>query len=44
MQAHTTVSRDAWLQARKALGGWRSFSDLGGHIWEILWMDPKHVQ
>ena len=22
----------------------RSFSDLDGHIWEILWMDPKHVQ
>ena len=22
----------------------RSFSDLDGHVWEILWMDPKHVQ
>jgi uncharacterized protein len=22
----------------------RSFSDLDGHIWEIFWMDPKHVQ
>ena len=22
----------------------RSFSDLDGHIWEILWMDPTHVQ
>ena len=22
----------------------RSFNDLDGHIWEILWMDPKHVQ
>jgi predicted lactoylglutathione lyase len=22
----------------------RSFSDLDGHIWEIIWMDPKHVQ
>ena len=22
----------------------RSFSDLDGHIWEILWMDPEHVQ
>jgi uncharacterized protein len=22
----------------------RSFDDLDGHIWEIFWMDPKHVQ
>ena len=22
----------------------RSFSDLDGHIWEIMWMDPGHVQ
>ena len=22
----------------------RSFQDLDGHIWEILWMDPAHVQ
>ena len=22
----------------------RSFDDLDGHSWEILWMDPKHVQ
>ena len=22
----------------------RSFQDLDGHIWEILWMDPGHVQ
>jgi predicted lactoylglutathione lyase len=22
----------------------RSFSDLDGHVWEIFWMDPKHVQ
>lgn len=22
----------------------RSFSDLDGHQWEILWMDPAHVQ
>jgi hypothetical protein len=22
----------------------RSFNDLDGHIWEIIWMDPKHVQ
>ncbi len=22
----------------------RSFNDLDGHIWEIVWMDPKHVQ
>ena len=23
--------------------GW-SFHDLDGHHWEVLWMDPKHVQ
>ncbi|MFL5302837.1 MAG: VOC family protein [Anaeromyxobacteraceae bacterium] len=23
--------------------GW-SFRDLDGHHWEVLWMDPKHVQ
>lgn len=22
----------------------RSFTDLDGHIWEIFWMDPAHVQ
>ena len=22
----------------------RSFDDLDGHIWEIVWMDPEHVQ
>jgi uncharacterized protein len=22
----------------------RSFNDLDGHIWEIIWMDPGHVQ
>ena len=22
----------------------RSFEDLDGHIWEILWMDPNYVQ
>jgi predicted lactoylglutathione lyase len=22
----------------------RSFSDLDGHIWEVFWMDPSHVQ
>jgi predicted lactoylglutathione lyase len=22
----------------------RSFDDLDGHIWEIIWMDPAHVQ
>jgi predicted lactoylglutathione lyase len=22
----------------------RSFSDLDGHIWEVLYMDPSHVQ
>ena len=22
----------------------RSFNDLDGHIWEIFWMDPSHVQ
>ena len=22
----------------------RSFNDLDGHIWEIMWMDPKFVQ
>ncbi len=22
----------------------RSFTDLDGHIWEILWMDPAHVK
>jgi len=22
----------------------RSFDDLDGHIWEIFWMDPSHVQ
>ncbi|HEX9464470.1 MAG TPA: VOC family protein [Alphaproteobacteria bacterium] len=21
----------------------RSFNDLDGHIWEIIWMDPNHV-
>lgn len=23
--------------------GW-SFQDLDGHLWEIIWMDPSHVQ
>lgn len=22
----------------------RSFDDLDGHIWELVWMDPAHVQ
>jgi uncharacterized protein len=22
----------------------RSFNDLDGHIWEVFWMDPTHVQ
>ncbi len=22
----------------------RSYNDLDGHIWEILWMDPEHVE
>lgn len=22
----------------------RSFEDLDGHIWEIFWMDPAHIQ
>lgn len=22
----------------------RSFTDLDGHIWEIFWMDPNHIQ
>jgi uncharacterized protein len=22
----------------------RSFNDLDGHIWEIVWMDPSHVE
>ena len=22
----------------------RSYADLDGHIWEILWMDPAHVE
>ena len=22
----------------------RSFNDLDGHIWEIVWMDPSHIQ
>ena len=22
----------------------RSFDDLDGHIWEIFWMDPNHIQ
>ena len=22
----------------------RSFNDLDGHIWEVFWMDPSHVQ
>ena len=22
----------------------RAFEDLDGHVWEHLWMDPKHVQ
>jgi predicted lactoylglutathione lyase len=22
----------------------RNFNDLDGHIWEITWMDPSHVQ
>ena len=21
----------------------RSFNDLDGHIWEIIWMDPSHI-
>ncbi len=23
--------------------GW-SFQDLDGHLWEVIWMDPNHVQ
>ena len=22
----------------------RSFNDPDGHIWEIIWMDPSHIQ
>jgi predicted lactoylglutathione lyase len=22
----------------------RSFNDLDGHIWDVLWMDPAHIQ
>jgi predicted lactoylglutathione lyase len=22
----------------------RAFEDLDGHIWEVIWMDPAHVQ
>ncbi|MEU9129422.1 VOC family protein [Kitasatospora sp. NPDC048540] len=22
----------------------RSFQDLDGHLWEVIWMDPAHVQ
>ena len=22
----------------------RSFEDLDGHVWEIIWMDPGHIQ
>ncbi len=22
----------------------RSFNDLDGHIWEVIWMDPAHVE
>jgi predicted lactoylglutathione lyase len=22
----------------------RNFNDLDGHIWEVIWMDPAHVQ
>ncbi len=22
----------------------RSFTDLDGHVWEIFWMDPAHIQ
>ena len=22
----------------------RSFNDLDGHIWEIIWMDPQSIQ
>jgi uncharacterized protein len=22
----------------------RSFEDFDGHIWEIIWMDPSHIQ
>lgn len=22
----------------------RSFNDLDGHIWEVIWMDPSHIQ
>jgi predicted lactoylglutathione lyase len=22
----------------------RSFNDLDGHIWEIMWMDPRAIQ
>lgn len=27
--------------------GWmysKSFEDLDGHVWEIVWMDPNHIQ
>jgi predicted lactoylglutathione lyase len=36
-----TVSREpedyGWMYSK-------SFEDLDGHIWEVVWMDPKHVQ
>jgi uncharacterized protein len=22
----------------------RSINDLDGHIWELIWMDPAHIQ
>lgn len=22
----------------------RSFNDLDGHIWEVIWMNPRHIQ
>jgi predicted lactoylglutathione lyase len=22
----------------------RSFDDLDGHTWEVIWMDPNHIQ
>jgi len=22
----------------------RSFEDLDGHVWEVIWMDPEHIQ
>src|SRR5262249_5466723 len=41
LQAGGTKSRDP-MDAGFMYG--RSFNDLDGHIWELVWMDPSHIQ